>query len=179
MNDYPEGLPLGRQADRSYQTIEPTVRSDLESGRSRQRLRYDFTPANVAISWLFTDVQCRLFEVWFRSASGTLDGSQWFDIPLGTPLGTNSWRARFKGVYSGPSRVGRNLWSISATLELEDRPTVPPDWLILPTFILRPDIFDIAMSREWPEHIAVPPIPAPDYSLGLDFQTDTYFVRSI
>lgn len=178
MNDYPAGLPLGRQADRSHQTVEPTIRSELESGRARQRLRYDFTPSNVSINWLFNDVQCRLFEAWFRSSVGALDGSQWFDIPLETTLGMGDWRARFKGVYSGPNRAGRNLWIISATLELEERITLPGDWALLPSFVLRPDIFDIAMNREWPEYTAAPPEPIPDNSLDLNFANNSYFVRS-
>lgn len=170
MNDYPVGLPLGRQADRSYQTVEPTVRSDLESGRSRQRLRYDFTPSNVSINWLFSDQQCRLFEAWFRSSIGALDGSQWFDIPLETALGTDTWRARFKGIYSGPTRAGRHLWSISATLELEERATLDADWALLPSFVLGSDILDRAMNREWPEYVP------PEYTLSLDFLSGAYYV---
>lgn len=151
MNDYPADLPLGRQADRSHQTVDPTIRSELESGRARQRLRYDFTPTNVSINWLLNDQQCQLFEVWFRSSEGAGNGAQWFDIPLETPLGVGTWRARFINVYTGPNRAGRHLWVISASLELEERAVLPPDWVILPSFILRPDIFDIAMNREWPE----------------------------
>lgn len=153
MNDYPEGLPLGRQADRSYKTVDPSIRSELESGRARQRKRFDFTPTQVAINWVFrTSAECQLFELWFQSDSvGANDGAEWFDIPLYTPLGLDTWRARFIGVYDGPKRVGLSQWQITANLELEERVILDPSWILLPDYVLHSDIFDKAMSREWPE----------------------------
>lgn len=152
MNDYPAGLRLGRKPDRAFQTTDPTIRSSLESGRARQRLRYDHVPTAAAVEWVFaTNGECQLFEAWFRSDQGAGNGAQWFDIPLWTALGLDTHRARFIGVYQGPKVIGPNQWQITATLELEERPTLPPEWVILPSFVLRPDIFDMAMNREWPE----------------------------
>jgi len=100
------------------------------------------------ISWLFTSQECQLFEAWWRDE--LIDGSQWFEAPLETPLGYQDYTSRFTDIYSGPSRVGPNLWSITAELELRDRPILPYGWSILPSFILNPEIFDYAMNREWP-----------------------------
>ncbi len=56
-------------------------------------------------------------------------------------------------IYDGPDLVSGSLslWDFTATLELRERPILDPGWTILPEFILHPDIFDIAMNREWPE----------------------------
>lgn len=145
---YPEGLPRGLHNGRTYQTVSPLKRSELASGRARQRRNFTSVPTMAQISWIFNSQQCRLFEIWWRD--DLVDGSQWFEAPLDTPLGYQDYTARFTDVYSGPSRVGPNLWSISAELELRERPLLPIGWSILPSFILNPEIFDYAMNREWP-----------------------------
>jgi len=53
-------------------------------------------------------------------------------------------------VYSGPSRVGPELWSYSAELEVRDRIALAPGWGDFPEFILDSSIFDIAVNRELP-----------------------------
>jgi len=153
MINYPAGLPRGLHNGRTYQTVSPLKRSELASGRARQRRKFTSVPTMASISWMFNSQQCRLFEIWWRD--DLVDGSQWFEAPLETPLGYQDYTARFTDIYSGPSRVGPNLWSISAELELRDRPLLPIGWSILPSFILNPEIFDYAMNREWP--LQMPP----------------------
>lgn len=154
---YPEGLPLGLHSGRTYQTVSPLLRSDLESGRARQRRRFTDTPTLAAINWFFTDTQARLFELWWRVT--LVDGSEWFECPLKTPLGVEFHKCRFTDIYKGPSLVGPDIWSYSAELELEKRPVLPNDWSLLPSFVLNPEIFDYAMNREWPlENAGAPPL---------------------
>jgi hypothetical protein len=102
-----------------------------------------------SISWIFTSAQSQTFEAWWRDA--LIDGSQWFECPLETPLGYElDYVARFTDIYSGPSRVGPLLWSLSAELELRERPILDAGWGEFPWFILDQSIFDLAMNREWP-----------------------------
>lgn len=145
---YPEGLPLGLQSGRSYQLEDPLQRTQLSSGRARQRRRFTSVPQYANISWLFNDNQAQLFEAWWRDS--LIDGSQWFEYPLRTPLGLDERTSRFTSVYTGPSRVGPNLWSYSAELELRERAVLPVGCGILPDFVLNPEIFDIAMNVKWP-----------------------------
>lgn len=146
---YPEGLPRGRHSGRSYQLVSPLLRSDLVSGRAMQRRRFTSVPTMASISWIFTSQQCQLFEGWWRDA--LVDGSQWFEAPLETPLGYQNYTARFTDIYSGPSRVGPKLWSITAELELRDRPILPSGWAeLLPDYILNPEIFDKSVNWEKP-----------------------------
>jgi hypothetical protein len=145
---YPEELPLGLYSGRSYQLVSPLQRSDLSSGRARQRRRFTSVPETAQISWIFSDLEGRLFESWWQDL--LLDGSMWFEMRLDTPLGLQDYTARFTDVYSGPVRVGPKLWSYSAQLELRERAVLPPEWGLYPDMVLHPDIFDFVMNRELP-----------------------------
>lgn len=145
---YPAGLPRGRHSGRSYQLVSPLLRSDLVSGRAIQRRRFTSVPQGASINWLFNDAQGQAFEAWWRDQ--LVDGAKWFECPLDTPLGYMDYTCRFTDVYSGPDRVGPNLWAYSAELELRERAALPPGWGEFPEFIVDQDIFDIALNDKWP-----------------------------
>jgi len=146
---YPEGLPVGLHSGRSYQLVSPLMRSELESGRARQRRRFTSVPEGAQVAWLFSSVETRAFISWFRDQ--LIDGALYFECPLDHPgLGFTDYTCRFTGVYSGPTRVGPDEWSISAELELRERAALDPDWGFATDYILQADIFDFAMNREWP-----------------------------
>lgn len=145
---YPEGLPRGLHNGRTYQTVSPLKRSDLASGRARQRRNFTSVPTMAQISWIFNSAQAQAFEIWWKVQ--LIDGSQWFECPLETPLGYGDYTARFTDIYSGPNRVGPLLWAFSAELELRERPILPVDWGLIPDFVAQQAIFDIAMNDKWP-----------------------------
>lgn len=153
MPSFPTELPLALQAGYALQHVPPFVRTEMQSGRARQRRSFTSVPSMVQVSWIFeTDGEAQLFEGWFRDDLGAKDGANWFDMPLQTPLGTFNYDCRFAEMYQGPTLVGGDMWQISARLEIRERPILPPDWAtLLPSYILLSDIFDIAMNREWPE----------------------------
>lgn len=125
----------------------------MQSGRARQRRAFTSVPSSVTVSWFFTsDVQCQLFEGWFRDNGGAKDGENWFQMPLQTPIGTRDYECRFATMYQGPALVAFNKWEVSATLEIRERPILPVDYAgIAPEYVLFADIFDRAMNEEWPE----------------------------
>jgi hypothetical protein len=146
---YPESLPRGLHNGRTYQTVSPLQRSELNSGRARQRRRFTSVPTMASISWIFNSAQAQAFEAWWRDA--LIDGSQWFECPLETPLGySTDYVARFTDIYSGPNRLGPMLWQITAELELRQRPILPVDWGLIPDLVAQQAIFDIAMNEKWP-----------------------------
>ena len=145
---YPAGLPRGLHNGRTYQTVSPLKRSDLASGRARQRRNFTSVPTMAQINWIFNSAQAQAFEAWWREQ--LVDGSQWFECPLETPLGYQDYTARFTDIYSGPNRLGPLLWSFSAELELRERPILPKDWGLIPDFVAEQAIFDIAMNDKWP-----------------------------
>lgn len=148
MINYPESLPRGLHNGRTYQTVSPLKRSDLASGRARQRRNFTSVPTMVSISWTFNSAQAQAFEAWWRDQ--LIDGSQWFECPLETPLGYFDYTARFADIYSGPNRAGPSLWEFSAELELRERPIPPVNDGLFPDDIVYSEIFDLTINREWP-----------------------------
>lgn len=127
----------------------PMLRTQLTSGRVRQRRAFTSTPSNTDVQWLLNDKQAQFFEVWFRDT--LKDGASWFNMPLLTPLGLQNYVCRFTDIYEGPTPEGGLYWRYSANLELWERPVLSSGWAEFPEYILGSDIFDIAINREWPE----------------------------
>lgn len=150
MIQYPAGLPYPLRQGYGLTPVSPLRRSELQTGRARQRRSYTSVPTMADVSWLMNDRQAMIFEGWFRD--GLLDGAQWFDCPLKLPTGTRTYVARFVDIYHGPVLVGRSHWQYSARLELRERPILDNGWsVVAPEYIYGMDIFDIAMNREWPD----------------------------
>lgn len=147
--DWPDGLPCALREGHSTQHGQPFRRTQLDSGRVRQRRRFSNVPSGQRFSWLFDEPQCAAFEAWFRDAIS--DGASWFNMESRTPLGKVGLVCRFAEMYAGPDLVGVDLWQVSAPLEIWERPLMPPGWGLIPDYLLGADIFDIAMNGQWPE----------------------------
>ncbi|MOA14730.1 hypothetical protein D3C78_1348510 [compost metagenome] len=145
---YPQGLPMPLRDGYGFQAVSPMQRTQLQSGRVRQRRRFTSVPTMASVSWLCTDVQAQLFEAWWEDV--LLSGSEWFDCPLKTPLGRQLYSARFTDIYQGPVLVGVSHWRFTAELELRDRPILKPGWGAFPELIAGKSIIDIAINQEWP-----------------------------
>lgn len=147
--NYPhEYLPLAQRTGLGYQPVSPLLRTELTSGRARQRRKYTSTPTQAGVTWIFNEVQSQLFEAWFRDA--LTDGVAWFNMRIRAPIGLDDYACRFVDIYQGPTLIGLGYWQYSATLELWERPILPPDWGYFPDFIINQSIIDLALNREWP-----------------------------
>ena len=146
--DYPVQLPTPLRNGYDTNHISPLVRSELVSGRARQRRRYTSVPTIASVSWLFTQQQAQIFEQWFRWTLS--DGAEWFNATLRTPMGLQPYECRFAEMYQGPKLAGITLWQFEANLEIRERQTFPDGWEIGYEYILMSDIFDYAMNREMP-----------------------------
>jgi len=148
--DYPgEYLPMPVQDGFALKPVSPILRTQLTSGRARQRRLYKSTPTQADVSWIFTEGQAQYFELWYKEAIS--DGSAWFNMPLRTPLGAGHYVCRFVDIYDGPVITGGKYWTFSATLELWERPVLPAESLEFPDYVVNADIIDIAANREWPK----------------------------
>lgn len=147
---YPVGLPLPLREGYDIKHVSPLLRTDMQSGRARQRRRFTNVPSMVTLAWIFVnDSQAAAFEAWFRDQLN--DGTEWFNMPLKTPVGLTNYVCRFTDdVYDGPTLVGVSAWRIRSRLEIWERPLMPADWGLHPEFLIDAGIFDIAMNREWP-----------------------------
>lgn len=150
MIQYPAGLPCFERQGYGLKTVDPQLRSELDSGRSRVRRKFTATPTEVQCSVLMNDSQAQLFEAWWERV--LVSGTKYFEAPLKTPMGMQSYTARFMGIYDGPVLVGVSHWRYTFTLELRKRPIIPAPWAVLaPDWILGAGKFDRLMNDTWPE----------------------------
>lgn len=147
---YPKELPIPLKDGFGFEPISPFIRTQLTSGRSRQRRLYTSVPTQVIVKWSFKkDNEAQLFEAWFRDA--LTEGVAWFYMRLKTPMGIQPYKCRFVDMYQGPILVSGKFWQFTATLELWERPLLPPDWGLFPELVAGSDMIDLALNREWPE----------------------------
>jgi hypothetical protein len=87
-----------------------------------QRRLYRSVPSYPDVSWLFSDAQAALFDGWIKHAIGYSD---WFLMPLRTPLGLAPAKVRFTDKFiSGKEIVGVNHWRWTATIEAFELPVI-------------------------------------------------------
>ncbi|HKN05529.1 MAG TPA: hypothetical protein VJY31_16505 [Buttiauxella sp.] len=148
--NYPHDyLPLPLQEGYAFRPVNPLLRTEMTSGRARQRRRYLSTPTQALVQWTFvTQQQAQIFEAWYSESIN--DGASWFFMKLQTPLGLQFYKCRFTEIYEGPVLIPPRYWHYSATLELWERPLLPPGWIEFPEFLTGSDIIDKALNREWP-----------------------------
>lgn len=146
--EYPRGLPFPMRDSYAFTPTNNIVRTDMQSGRARQRVEFEDSPDMLNLKWTLTEQESRLFGVWARSVVG----AGWFDMTILTPMGFETVELRFTERVDGPSLIGRFHWVWTAVCELRETPELDEDWVLLPDFVLHPDIFDLAINREWPKY---------------------------
>lgn len=145
---WPTQLPLPEQSGYAIQHVSPLQRTQMVSGRARQRRVYTSVPSNVSVQWFLTEQQAQLFESWFRYA--ITDGADWFLLPLKTPMFTGNYECRFTGIYEGPVLIAYDKWTVSATIEIRERQTLGALWVYAPQYLIDSSIIDVALNDLWP-----------------------------
>ena len=145
---WPEQLPLPEQSGYAIQHVSPLQRTEMVSGRARQRRVYTSVPSMVAVQFFCTELQAQVFELFFRF--GITDGADWFMCTLKTPLGLMPYECRFNGIYEGPVLTSFNKWTFSGTLEIRERQTLGASWVYAPQYIIDSSIIDVALNDLWP-----------------------------
>ena len=148
LEKYPEYLPAALKSDRAYQMVDPLVSTPFDNGQTRWDRRFTDVPYATPVSWIFTNAQLSLFRTWYQNKIRS--GADWFEMKLAAEDGREVRECHFVQGYAGPTRLGVDRWRISANLVLRRLPTIDPDWLLLPDFVLHADIFDLATNRERP-----------------------------
>ncbi len=146
---YPSQLPPPLQDGYKLNTQNPKLSTQLASGRVRERRQFTNVPTLVNVRWNMDQNQAAFFEAWFRRT--LVDGSLWFDAELLTPAGFVPYTCRIRGMYDGPALVQVSRWEITATVELRERPLIPPYWEQFPELWFGMNIIDMALNKEWPE----------------------------
>lgn len=150
MNEYPDYLPCPLRRNYGIQHVDPMVRTEMSTGRARQRRAFQYVPCIVTIEWNMSPENAMLFEAWFKY--DITDGAEWFLCPLKTPLGYRQYECRFTGIYDGPTYDAASRWNFSAEVELRERQILSEEWYRYgQEFISGMSIIDLALNREYPE----------------------------
>ena len=99
--------------------VDPTIRTDMESGPPRARRTSYARNDKINVSWLMTDATFAAFRVWFDSDEGAGGGAAWFRTALTTGDGgvNQTAEARFASIWQAtPTATLR--WKVTATLEV-------------------------------------------------------------
>jgi hypothetical protein len=116
MISYPALLPAPTR-DYSLGIKNSAIRTQMESGRYRQRRRFLDSENTAQLVWLFTDAHYQLFDSWaFHALSGA---TGWFECPIVTGGGVQVHTIRIQaGEYSAKLENGMN-WRVTATVDVE------------------------------------------------------------
>lgn len=150
MIQYPKELPYPLRDGYGFNPVSPMKATAMQTGRTRFRRNYKSVPTNVKVIWSLNGIEAQYFEAWFEDV--LISGSQWFECELRTPQGLQPYKAHFLGMYEGPELFGVDHWTISATLQLWERPILTGGWaLYAPQYILHMNLLDLAINKEWPQ----------------------------
>ena len=59
--DFPAELPMPLRNGYDTNHVSPLMRTELQTGRARQRRRYTSVPTMASVSWIMTQQQAQLF----------------------------------------------------------------------------------------------------------------------
>lgn len=144
---YPAGLPLPLRDGFAYDPVNQITRTEMQSGRARQRVAFTKVPSFLPLVWLFDQLQAQFFESWALQVAG----AEWFTIRLQSPVGAQDLEVRFAESPRGPELIGLQHWRYTARVEVRERPQLAPEWVNFPAFVLGQSIIDQALNREWPQ----------------------------
>jgi hypothetical protein len=117
MITWPSILP-NPSNDFSAEANPGTIRTQMDSGRYRQRPRFTGEHEAVNVTWLMTDYEFGVFKAIHKHQ--LFNGSDWFMCSLPMGDGLKAFKVRFlEGKYAA-KHVPVLHWRVTATLETED-----------------------------------------------------------
>ena len=121
MATWPSSLPNPSYSGYQFQIEPMLVRTEMDAGEPKQRLRYRKTIDTFPVSWQFTSTQLETFETFIRDEAN--QGASWFDLPLADGQGIRMMEGRLiEGKYSvAPLTSSVNFWQVTAQLEVRNR----------------------------------------------------------
>lgn len=146
---YPDDLPEPMRDGYSLEHANTLLRTTIDGGLAMQRRAYQMAPTRMRVEWHLDAPEAQVFEGFYRHT--LVDGARWFACPLLTPTGMDRIAARFVGMYQGPEILAPGQFRFEAVVEIRNRQTVSAAWMDASAYLLQPEIFDLAMNREWPQ----------------------------
>lgn len=118
---WPAELPRPKRAGYTIKPRPDLLRSDGDFGLASARLRPG-REAEVALGFALDAAEAAIFEAFLEHRAR--HGVAWFAIDLRSPHGTLPHTVRFKGDIE-LEFLGRDRWSVTAPVDMRDRPMVP------------------------------------------------------
>tara|TARA_B100001059_G_scaffold213838_1_gene230034 strand:+ start:7376 stop:7843 length:468 start_codon:yes stop_codon:yes gene_type:complete len=118
MVNYPLSLPLPRLKEVSYKRQSNILRTEMSSGRARQRRRFLSVPTFMEATWRFRKDDAVLFEG-FVDHGVQLTG--WFLMDILTPKGVVKHQVRFvKDPLENFKPISALVWQYQAQVEVKE-----------------------------------------------------------
>ena len=119
---YPKDLKLPLISSHSLSQNSNLLRTDMASGRARQRKRFQSVPTTMGATWKLNKYQAQILEGFVTH--GINDAVNWFLMPVRTPEGLIEHEVRFKQSPLESCTYNGGFWSYSANIEIKKRQVV-------------------------------------------------------
>ncbi|MBI68753.1 MAG: hypothetical protein CMJ38_01795 [Phycisphaerae bacterium] len=114
MIEYPKILKYPILSSTSFKQQSNTLRTEMGSGRARQRQLYDSVPTMMAATWRLSRNQANVFEGFVE-----IVGATWFLMKVLTPRGLVDHQVRFiKSPFENFKPLGSGRWEYQTSIEI-------------------------------------------------------------
>ena len=116
MATFPTSLPAPQSSGYQFTPQDNVVRTNMEVGSARARLRSTAQIDHLQVEWALTDAELATFRTWYYGAGAS--GTAWFSINLMLgKSGLTNVTARFLEAFN-VSMVSNQVWKLQAKLEI-------------------------------------------------------------
>ncbi|MBG9991604.1 hypothetical protein [Pseudoalteromonas sp. NZS37] len=119
---YPKDLKLPLVSSHRLSQNSNLLRTDMASGRARQRKRFQSVPTTMSATWKLNPYQAQLLEGFVTH--GVNDAVNWFLMPIRTPQGLIEHEVRFIKSPLESCTYNGGFWNYSANIEIKQRQVV-------------------------------------------------------
>ncbi|MBH0088596.1 hypothetical protein [Pseudoalteromonas sp. NSLLW218] len=119
---YPKDLKLPLVSSHRLSQNSNLLRTDMASGRARQRKRFQSVPTTMGATWKLNKYQAQILEGFVTH--GVNDAVNWFLMPVRTPEGVIEHEVRFIQSPLESCTYNGGFWNYSANIEIKKRQIV-------------------------------------------------------
>lgn len=118
MIKYPSSLPLPRLKDAAYKRQSNILRTEMSTGRARQRRKHLSVPTLMEATWRLRKDEATVFEGFVDHGVNLID---WFLMDILTPRGVVKHQVRFmKDPLENMKPISALVWQYQAQIEMKE-----------------------------------------------------------
>lgn len=117
MIEYPAALPIPLLASYQLQDVDPLQRTQMDSGRTRNRRRFRNVPTQAQVQHIFSHEQFEMFAGWWVHIA--LDGALSYSAKMRTATGVGQRQVQPTDVYQA-ALLGKH-WRVSYPVDVLTR----------------------------------------------------------